>query len=158
MPLKLEDLGFKVGDIVTYDSDEESTGGVVFVISQNYDSPVEDTERRTYGKKHHDSKGKLLKPMEVMGYIRLKPLFKFFPTERGAKPKGAGATVLIHHTTIKADIQQTWRKARLFKVDVLSLASKYAELGNVVRDLAIMHGMVPGGSQPADEAHDSPQE
>lgn len=151
MPLKLEDLGFKVGDIVTYDCDDESTGGVIFTIAVNYDSPVPDAERNRWGRDHHDPiTGKKLQPMEVNGYIRLKPIFEFFPTERGKKPKGKAGTVLVHHTTIKH-----WREPQIRKIDVLSIAAKYAELGHLVRDIAVMHGMV---QQPSDQAHDSPQE
>lgn len=151
MPLKLEDLGFKVGDIVTYDCDDESTGGVIFTIAVNYDSPVPDDQRSRWGQQHFDEKGKRLQPMEVNGYIRLKPIFEFFPTQKGKKPKGKAGTVLIHHTSIKS-----WRgDMTLRKIDVLAIASKYAELGNLVRDIAIMHGMV---QQPSEPAHDSPQE
>lgn len=153
MPLKLEDLGFKVGDLVTYNSDKESTGGIVFIIETNFDSPVPDDERHRWSsKKHSHPNGKPLKPMEVQGYLRLKPLFDFFPTTLGANPKGAGSTVLVYHTDIKRYTQY------MKKVDLVTLGTKYMELGNVIRDLAIKHGMVSQGSQPAGETHDRPQE
>jgi len=129
--IKLADRGFSVGDLVTFDSDEESTGGVIFQIAVNFDSPIPEGSRR-YGAQHvHPETGKPLKPMEVEGYLRLKPLFSFFPTSRGKKPKGAGATVLVYHRQLQ------WMR----KIELLELATRYAELGNIIRDVARQGGM-----------------
>lgn len=154
MPLKLEDLGFKVGDLVTYNSDKESTGGIIFTIAKNYDSPVPDGDRHRWGPKHYGPKhygpdGRPLKPMEVQGYIRLKPLFEFFPTRLGANPKGAAGTVLVYHTDLKRYTQF------MKKVDLVLLGAKYMELGTLIRDLAIAHGMP---AQATNGAHEGPHE
>ncbi len=132
--MPLADHGFALGDIVTYASDEESTGGVIFQIAENCD-PIKPTALAPRGRYAHDpvdEKGKKLQPMQVNGYVRLRPLFAFFPTELGQKPKGKGQTVLLYHARLK----------HVKKVDLVSIASKYAELGNLIRDLAVSHGMV----------------
>lgn len=133
MHTKLADFGYKLGDLVTFSSDKESTGGVIFEIAVNFDSPVPDNERYTFrgetAAKYKIGK-RALRPMEVMGYLRLKPVFSFFPTKLGQKPKGADNTLLLHHYA--ADIQ------RMHKVDLINLGTKYAELGNLLRDMARM--------------------
>lgn len=142
-PLKLEDMGYKLGDLVTYDDDEHSTGGIIFVISDNFDSPVPDAERHTWNSRgagdQYAIKGRRLKPMEVYGYLRLRPIFSFFPTSLGKKPLGAGGTVLVHHTELK----KSYNLERMKHLDLVTLGTKYLELGNVMQDLARAGGMTP---------------
>lgn len=152
----LAELGFKVGDLVAYDSDDESTGGVVFRIIKNCD-PVTPhgmmaVQRRGYGHNNVpvDSRGKKIPAMEINGYVRLKPIFSFFPTTRGKKPLGLNQTVLVYHNVLRQDRQ----KCQVTKVDMLTLAGKYAELGNLVRDLAVLGGMDVGSVDSPPEAHE----
>lgn len=141
--ITLASAGLKVGDIVTFASQKQSTGGVIFQVSMNFDSPIPKCDRRR-GKKHeHPVTKKQLKPMEVEGYVRLKPLYTFFATSRGRKPIGAGETVLVYHCDLY----------RVKKVELLDVMTKYAELGNVIRDLAVKHGMVLEAPREADSAH-----
>ena len=132
--MPLAETGFAVGDIVTYASDQESTGGVIFQIVENCDpvKPAGAILRGRYSSVPVDEKGKKIPAMCINGYIRLKPLFSFFPTQRGQKPVGKGSTILLYHLYIKGNVK---------KVDLLTIASKYAELGNLIRDLAITGGM-----------------
>jgi len=141
----LSGAGFKVGDLVTYSCDKESTGGIIYQISLNYDSPLPKEERSRWSRSNiHPVTKKLLKHMEVIGYMRLKPVFSFFPTYKGKKPSGLNSTVLVYHNDIK----------NVVKVDLLQLASKYAELGNLVRDIAVAAGMATPPSQDHDGAHE----
>ena len=74
--------------------------------------------------------GKKVKAMEHCGYVRLKALFEFFPTYVGKNPKGLGGTVLVNHHELH----------QIRKVDIVALGTKYAELGGVIRSLAMAGG------------------
>lgn len=135
----LTSYGFAVGDIVTYASDEDSTGGVIFQIVENCD-PVVPAGRKPRGRGNYsydlvDEQGRKIEPMRINGYIRLKPLYAFFPTELGKKPRGKGTTVLLYHSILKEG-------DRVKKVDLVTLGTRYAELGTLIRDLALAGGMV----------------
>jgi hypothetical protein len=132
----LAELGFAVGELVTYSNNGESTGGIIFQIVKNCDAikPASHRKRGSYGQDAIDEKGRVIKPMELSGYLRLKPIYAFFPTSLGASPKGAGETVLVYHNQPNLTMY-------LKKVDLLLLAKKYAELGNICRDIARIQGM-----------------
>ena len=120
----LATLGFKVGELVSFDDDDESTGGIVFQISENCD-PVKPF-KGSIRSGAVDENGKGIEPMKLYGFVRLRPFFSFFPTSRGAKPRGKGGTVLVYHSALQ----------RAKKVDLLALGAKYVELGNLMRDMA----------------------
>jgi len=146
--VKLSNFGLALGDVVTFALDDQSTGGIIFEIAENFDSPIDPEKRREFVRDGRYLLNRTrLTPMQVDGYMRLRPLFEFFPTELGKNPKGKGGTVLVYHFMIE----------RVKKIDVLSLGSKYVELGNLIRDVAIKHGMVNDPSTDS-SAHDSPPE
>lgn len=127
---KLADYGFAMGDIVTYASDDDSTGGVIFQIAEHCD-PVIPHEMRPRSpcdwlRDPVDEKGKRIPAMCINGYVRLKPMFAVFPTELGKR-----STLLLYYNQLH----------RVKKVDLILLGTKYMELGNLIRDLAVSHGM-----------------
>jgi hypothetical protein len=133
MKATLESYGFALGDLTSYDSDDDATGGIIYQITENCD-PVKPATGSTslYGDDARDEKGNKIPPMKLSGYVRLKPLFEFFPSRRGKNPIRKGKTVLVYHYSIE--------KGLMKKVDILSLGTKYVELGNLIRDLANKHG------------------
>jgi len=141
----LEKIGLKIGDIVTFASDKESTGGVIYQITMNYESPIAKEKRLSiYETVFHPVSGKKMKPMEVRGYLRIRPIFTFFPTRKGKAPGGADSTLIIYHDELR----------NLKKIELLDIATKYAELGNIIRDLAVKGGMVSETAQQVDNAHE----
>lgn len=129
----LAEHNLTLGDLVVYSSDDDSTGGIVFQIVENCDpvKPAGMVKRGSYSHDPVDEKGKKIPPMKINGYVRLKPFYSFYPTQLGSKPKGKGETVLLYHAALK----------RVQKVDIVDLATKYTELGNVIRDVAMYRGM-----------------
>lgn len=129
----LAEHNLTIGDIVTYRSNKDSTGGVVFQISENCD-PVKHHNMISHSPYSYvlvDEKGKKIPTMCIKGYIRLRSIFSFFPTDLGEKPKGKKNTVLVYHNDL----------GRVKKVELLTIATKYAELGNLIRDIAKDQGM-----------------
>jgi len=127
----LKDLGHTVGDLVVYNSDDESTGGVIYQISENCDPVTPASVKKTWPQQEFDEKGKRIPPMKIAGYVRLKPMFEFFPTNRGKQPKGKGSTVLVYHSQIERGMK---------KIDITTLGVKYMELGNMIRNVAVAAG------------------
>ena len=126
----LKDLGHAPGDLVTFDSDDESTGGVIYQISENCDPVTPASALAAWPQQEFDEKGRRIPPMTA-GYVRLKPMFEFFPTNRGKQPKGKGSTVLVYHSQIQRGMK---------KVDLTVLGVKYMELGNMIRNVAVAAG------------------
>lgn len=143
----LDDVGLKLGDLVSFLSDKESTGGIVFQIVENVDrakpastsriitvcrevwshatqryenTSVKETEHGEW-----DEQGRRISPGHARGYVRIKPLFEFFATRKGKKPKGKGDTIMIYYDQLYL----------LRKVDIVTLGVKYVELGNIIRDM-----------------------
>lgn len=127
-PKTLSETGFKIGDIVLFSSDKESTGGVLFQI-------VEDTEPVKVAGRYNrvDENGKKVSLAAMHGFVRIKPLFEFFATPKGKEPKGKGATLIIYYESIERNLKP---------VDLVLLGTKYLELGNIMRDIARLGGMV----------------
>lgn len=153
-PVTLAECGFKLNELVLFLSDKESTGGVVFQIVED-NEPVKvaiksrpTTVRRSEWDpktgKHEvrmvpsiehgewDEHGKKIEAKDVAGYVRIKPIFEFFATPKGKKPKGKGATLIIYYRDIRQCLQ---------RVDITQLGAKYLELGNLMRDIVRVGGM-----------------
>lgn len=131
----LAESGLAVGDLVTYDCDDQATGGIVYQIVKNCDPLPEGALVNEAGKKP--------KEMELRGYIRLKPLFEFFPSSRGTRPTGLGSTVLVHHKGRNFRHFPGYEPLKdVRKVNIVTLGLKYAELGSVIRSIAMSGGMV----------------
>jgi hypothetical protein len=150
----LEDTGLKVGDLVLYTSVKDSTGGVIFQIVENTEPVVPHTTERTvrvnrqrYDNASHnyvyvnceevqrglwDKNGKKIMKSAVHGFVRIKPIFDFFATNKGKAPIGKNNTIIIHYEHIR-DV--------LVPVDLVLLGTKYVELGNIIRDIARRNGM-----------------
>lgn len=132
--VRLSDFGLTMGDLVTFASDHDSTGGVIFQIVENYDSPV--PHRGGYWSRKHAPEAKGLQPLQIRGYTRLKPVFEFAATSLGSRPRGKGSTVIVYHDEhIK----------KVAPLDIITLGVKYAELGNLIRDIALKRGMATKG-------------
>lgn len=142
----LSDYGFRVDDLITYDSTDESTGGTIYRIVEDK-SPVAPTTTQRPAVRNHvaadrrgfsfttqeeytefgawDDKGRAISKCNQLGYVRIKPIFQFLPTARGAAPKGKSGTLMIYYTMLP----------ELKKVDIVALGVKYAELGNILKDV-----------------------
>mgnify|MGYP001583955292 CR=1 FL=1 len=151
----LADAGFKVGDLVQYSSDKESTGGVIFQIVQDIEpTPPACVRRKATVKKRiynpstnnydfhevevtqygaWDADGKKIMASAVDGFIRIRPIFEFFATPKGKNPKGKGDTLIIQYHELKHN--------RIKHVDLVLLGTKYVELGNIMRDIVRRGGM-----------------
>jgi len=152
-PKHLSDVGLKLGDIVMFSSDKESTGGVLYTISEDTE-PVEGavTTRKTFrDKKEYNYKtnqyemrkvedwesgawapdGTKIMVAAVTGFVRIKPLFEFFATRKGKKPKGKDTTIIIYYNGLD----------KLKKLELIELGTKYVELGNIIKSLAVSKGM-----------------
>lgn len=135
--------GLEVGDLVTFDCDEESTGGIIFQIIFNCD-PVIPSNIKNDGWRTTpiDENGRKIPAMCINGYVRLKPMFTFFPTRLGNNPKGKYQTLLVYHSSLD----------QVRKIDLVTIASKYAELGNLIRSFATAQGMGTADSETAGSA------
>jgi len=130
--MSLAELGFVVGDLVTVDINDECSGGIIYRIVHNCD-PVGSTKKR--GPQHATyvmPDGRLVGAKEHHGYVRVQLIFNFFPTSRGKKPKGKDGTLILHHPNLTQVAQH---------VDLITLGTKYLELGNMLRDIAMKGGM-----------------
>jgi len=81
-----------------------------------------------------DEDGKEVQQKDALGHVRIRPLFEFFATENGKKPRGKGTTIIVYYDDIKS----------LKKVDIMTLGNKYVELGLLMHHLARKNGMVEG--------------
>lgn len=144
------DFGLNVGDIVTFASENDNTGGCIYQIvfdqtpiaphttrrtttrtrtKFNWRDNSKSQETETYEHVEHgrwDEQGRKIKPCDVAGYVRIKPLFTFYPTPRGKKPKGAGETIMVYYGH---------GVSQLKKVEVADLGAKYVELGELMKFL-----------------------
>lgn len=129
----LASRGLAVGDIVTYECHDESSGGIVFQICENCDpvKPAGTKPRDRWSSDPIDENGKVIPTMRINGYVRLRPVFTFFPSEKGKNTRGKGNTLLLYHSQL----------GRIKKVGLVDLGAKYMELGNIIRELAVTHGM-----------------
>lgn len=143
-------LGLTVGDLVVYKSEgwasiKASTGGVIYQIvedtppvvpaktvrmiaatGQRYDGATNMWVDRTglmeeYGE--WDSSGKKIMASALNGFIRISPLFTFFPTVKGKEPKGKGKSIIIEYCNLEL----------IKKVTVEELGCKYVELGELMK-------------------------
>jgi|SRR6478735_610090 len=154
-PKTLAECGFKLNELVLFSSDKESTGGVIFQIVEDNEPVVPATKSRAttrtvrnwntptgtpevttvpdieYGA--WDAKGKKISYANTVGFIRVKPVFEFFATPKGKKPKGKGTTLIIYYRDISHHLK---------RVDLTVLGTKYLELGNLIRDFVRANGMV----------------
>jgi hypothetical protein len=78
-----------------------------------------------------DENEKEVSQKDALGHVRIRPLFEFFATRNGKKPRGNGTTIIVYYDDIKS----------LKKVDIMSLGNKYVELGLLMQDLARKNGM-----------------
>jgi len=151
----LSDVNLKIGDVVLYSSDKESTGGVLFKITEDQEPVIGATtsrnvivkekqfEYRTNNYKWCDVKktifgawdvnGNKIMVASIIGFVRIKPLFEFFATRKGKNPTGKNKTIIISYNDLE----------RLKKVDIVLLGTKYMELGNIIKDIASSKGMTP---------------
>ncbi len=148
--MTLADKGFALGDLVTYSSSEQSTGGVIFQISKNREPqpafdhtgksvppvPLEGYRSR-YEIRHtkvYRRDGKKMPKMDFEGYVRLTPFFEFFSTSWNTTGvDGKVGNVLVYHRDL----------AQAKKVELVTMGIKYVELGNLLRELAIKGGWEP---------------
>lgn len=159
---RLADAGFKVGDLVLYSSDKESTGGIIFQIVQDVEPTTPAcvkrkaiVKERVYNAKTNsydfrevekvlygawDANGKKIMASAVDGFIRIRPIFEFFATPKGKSPRGKGDTLIIQYHELKYN--------RIKHVDLVLLGTKYVELGNIMRDIVRR-----GGMEDASDAH-----
>lgn len=151
----LSDFGFSVNDLITYDSTQESTGGTIYRIVEDQPPAKSHTTQRKVVRERRESQrymgpgmvstseplkmikeeiteygdwdadGKALTPGKIRGYVRIKPIFQFLPTARGARPKGKSGTLMIYYDMLR----------QLKKVDIVALGGKYVELGNILKDV-----------------------
>lgn len=91
-----------------------------------------------------DESGKKIMVAATRGFVRIKPIFDFFATNKGKSPRGKGETLIIEYRDIKHS---------LVRVDLVLLGSKYVELGNIIRDVARKEGMCEAAAEPTDD-HD----
>lgn len=130
-------MGIAVGDLVTYSDDELSTGGILYQVVAD-EPPVK------------PNGAAWTRNIKETGAIRLRPFFEFLPTGLGSNPKGKARTVIIHYNRLQ----------HVGKPDLAQLAAKYAQLGLIIRDLAVKGGMEasPEDPQPPEAAHPQPTE
>lgn len=106
-----KDFGLSVGALVTYSNDELSTGGIIYRVVE--DVPPTKEKRNAWERN-----------IEALGAIRLRPFFEFHATELGSRPKGKAKTIVVHYDRLKDVV----------KADLTGLATKYAQLGLIIRD------------------------
>jgi len=145
----LKDHGFKRGDIVMYHDLVKSTGGILYRIVEdnphvcaeykhmtklikskryNYNtSSYEEYTRNRTESGWFNVNGKKVMECAVYGYVRISPVFTFFPTSKGKKPKGKNSTIIITYNRLVNELK---------RVDVVELGTKYVELGNMIREIA----------------------
>jgi len=73
-----------------------------------------------------DENGKKIQPCDVHGFVRIKPLYSFYPTKVGKEPKGKNNTLMIYFDELY----------RLKNIDLVALGVKYSELGNLLVTIA----------------------
>lgn len=140
---------FKIGDLVTYGDAKASPGGVIYqVVSDNPPAKVAfrskkvkkirsqwdnvkctwiETEMEITEYGSWDEQWRKMLVAEEFGFLRIRPVYSFFPTNRGKNPVGKNGTIIVSYTE---------SKNLLKKIDLVTVSSKYAELGNVIRDIA----------------------
>ncbi len=142
---KLKDCGpYALGDYVFCNNEKKLTGGIIYQIVQDVEPvKVDCTEKKVMQKRYDyvtsnyvnkevtkygnwDAKGKKIILAATRGFIRIKPVFTFFATRTGLKPKGKNGTIIIEYGDIKWFIKP---------VDIVSLGTKYLELGNIINDI-----------------------
>ncbi len=147
-PKTLRECGFKLNELVLFANDKESTGGVIFQIVEDVEpTKIASRSRPTTKRKNEynprtgsyeskmvadieygawDEHGKEIGRKDQVGYVRIRPIFEFFATPKGKKPKGKGGTLIIYYDDIHLSLQ---------RVDLAVMGAKYLELGNVMRDI-----------------------
>lgn len=139
----LKERGLKKGDIVILTSGYEEAGGTLFQIVEDT-LPVEphtterpikrnsyDYEKQKYVERDAieygawDVKGKKIMVAALAGFIRLKPIFSFYPSYKAAKPKGKGGTLIVGYSFLDY----------VRPVDIVELCVKHAELANVIKEV-----------------------
>jgi len=73
-----------------------------------------------------DEKGKKIMSSALSGFVRIAPVYTFFPTRKGKEPVGKGNTIIIGYDDLR----------RLQKLEITNLGSKYIELGELLKTLA----------------------
>ena len=130
--MSLAELGFVVGDLVTVDINEECSGGIIYQIIHNCDPVGSQAKRGTAAERRYEMPdGRQVGAKEHHGYVRVKPIYNFFPTNRGKKPKGKDGTLILHHPNLMQVAKS---------VDLIVLGTKYLELGNMLKELAMKGG------------------
>lgn len=76
-----------------------------------------------------DKNGKPVLVSAIKGYVRIKPIFDLFATQTGKNPKGKNGTCVVEYTMIPSVIK---------KLDIVTIGTKYVELGNLIRDIATL--------------------
>lgn len=139
----LKENGLKKGDYVILTSGYEEAGGTLFQIVEDTPPVVPHTTERMvkknrwdYAKQGYamvdvpeygawDEKGRKIMAAAVNGFIRVKPVFSFYPSYKAKNPKGKGGTLIILYHELKYVKQ----------IDIVELCAKYAELGGVINDI-----------------------
>ena len=140
----LKENGLKKGDYVILNSGLEEAGGTLFQIVEDT-APIKPhttekivkASRYDYNKQQYamvdvvkygawDDKGKKIMIAALEGFIRVKPVFSFYPSYKAKHPKGKGGTLIISYHDLR-HVQQ---------VDIVELCVKYAEFGNLINEIA----------------------
>lgn len=160
----------KVGEFVTLNDYKNSTGGIIYRIAVRGE-PVTPafTSIHVTRKEWIPLQGKLWSPKiegngnwiqkqrlehgnfnenkkkiplyKVNGFLRLRPVFEFYPTHVGSNPKGLGGTVLIN----------SWQFDTVKHVTLLELAQKYAEFGKLIQNVVSMRSEFVDSSEIEDD-------
>ena len=124
-------VGLQLGDLVTMDDVQDSTGGIVYqivedqvpVVPHTTEKKITNNECTVYGA--WDENGKKIMISALSGFVRIKPLFTFYPTYKGKSPRGKGETIIVAYNDLH----------RLHKVSITDLGTKYIELGELIKSM-----------------------
>lgn len=154
----LAEIGFALNDHVTVSINDDSTGGVIYKIVEVCDplegfvGEKEGTRKESFWNSKTckyevrevncmisgawDKDGKKVLVVAKRGYIRLAPVFYFFPTSLGADPKGKKGTLMLTHD----NVIELKRFDRIKKITIVELTTKHAELTDFIARFASAAG------------------